>query len=191
MNENLTEQEKIGCLPYVISGLSFIPLLGVLFGLIVIVWGIIKRKVGGWKLVIIGTLGILLTVVLYGTLFYKGFIERDGVFDELSGQLAQTQLTDLVKHIEYYKIQNGYYPVKLEELQPEDSEKINSFVFIHDAANKKLKITEQVLYFYKPINDGQNYHLFSSGIDGVPYTADDIHPVVATTEMNKIGYRRE
>ena len=55
-----TKQDKLGCLPFVLSGLSFIPLFGIFFGIVVIVWGIIKIKLGGWKLILLGTLGILL-----------------------------------------------------------------------------------------------------------------------------------
>ena len=46
----------MGYLSYVIGGCSYIPLLGVLFGLVVIVWGIIRRKEGGYKLIAVGWL---------------------------------------------------------------------------------------------------------------------------------------
>ncbi|WP_136809924.1 type II secretion system protein GspG [Desulfosediminicola flagellatus] len=191
MNEIECQKEKIGCLPYVLGGLSFIPLIGVLFGVIVIIVGITKRKIGGWKLITLGSMGIALTVLLYGSLFYKGFIERGGVFDDLSKQLAESQLTDLVKHIEYYRIQNGSYPETLEDLQPKDKTDIQSFVFIYDPMNKGLKLNSQNKYYYTLFNEGQKYYLFSSGIDGIPFTQDDIYPIVQHNELSKIGYMKK
>ncbi len=38
------EQEKPGPLPYVIAGISYIPLLGVLFGIVAIIWGLTTSK---------------------------------------------------------------------------------------------------------------------------------------------------
>lgn len=187
-NKEKNESKGIGCLSYVLGGLSFIPLIGVVFGVIVIVLGIIKRKIGGWKLILIGSLGIIFTIVLYGSLFYKGFIERGGTFDELSKQLAQTQLTDLVKHIEYYKIQNGNYPSNLKVFQPKDGEETKSFIFVNDPMNKELSLGEPSLYYYELINEGKNYYLFSSGIDGIPFSSDDVHPIVSIEEFAKIGY---
>jgi hypothetical protein len=57
MNEE-QKQEKLGAFPYVIGGLSFIPMLGVLFGVIAIIWGLVTKKLGGKKLAIVGACGI-------------------------------------------------------------------------------------------------------------------------------------
>lgn len=73
-----------GCLPYAIGGASFIPLLGVLFGLVAIVWGIAQRA---RLLVVLGTCGILFSVLVYGALFYFGIFQRGGIFDKLRSQL--------------------------------------------------------------------------------------------------------
>src|SRR5208283_1587576 len=81
----MTEEEKhklVG-FPYVIGGLSFIPVIGVLFGIIAIIWGLVTKKLGGKKLALIGTAGIAFTVVLYSGLFYFGVMQRGGVYDEL------------------------------------------------------------------------------------------------------------
>ena len=43
----------LGTLPFVLGGMSFIPLVGVLFGLIAITWGLITRRSGGRKLALI------------------------------------------------------------------------------------------------------------------------------------------
>jgi hypothetical protein len=36
--------EKLGAFPYVISGLSFIPLVGIPFGIVALIWGITTKK---------------------------------------------------------------------------------------------------------------------------------------------------
>lgn len=40
------KKEKLGTFPFVIGGMSFIPLLGVVFGLVAIVWGLFSKKDG-------------------------------------------------------------------------------------------------------------------------------------------------
>jgi hypothetical protein len=77
------ENKTLGCFPFVIGGLSFIPLLGVLFGLIAIVWGLSAWRGGGKKLALVGAAGIGFTILVYGALFYFGFAQRGGVYDDL------------------------------------------------------------------------------------------------------------
>ncbi|WP_205395185.1 hypothetical protein [Vibrio tetraodonis] len=59
--ENKQENNiEAGCLGYVIGGMPFIPLIGVLFGVIAIVWGFVNKHT---KLKIVGACGIAFTVV--------------------------------------------------------------------------------------------------------------------------------
>ena len=88
----------VGCAGYVVGGLSFIPLVGVLFGIVAIIWGLVRRA---WALVGLGAGGILFTVALYGALFYYGFHQRGGTYDKLREQLAATMLNSAVKDIEF------------------------------------------------------------------------------------------
>ncbi len=136
----------------------------------------------------IAVLGISLTIIIYGTLFYKGFVERGGVFDELRSQMAQPMLTDLIKSIEYYKLQEGTYPEKLEELIPESQQQPQSFIMIYDPTHIDLKMKEPRLFYYELINQGRNYYLLSTGPDGLAFTEDDIHPAVTEEQMRNIGY---
>ena len=63
--------EKItGCSLFAFGGLSFIPVIGVPFGLIAIVWGWIKYNEGGKILIVLGVGGLLLNVMLYGFLYW-------------------------------------------------------------------------------------------------------------------------
>ena len=56
-SQTTKEDKRLGCFPFVIGGLSFVPLVGVLFGLAAIVWGLIARKRGGGKLALVGAAG--------------------------------------------------------------------------------------------------------------------------------------
>jgi len=80
-----SETEKLGTAAYVVGGMSFIPLIGVLFGFAAIAWGLATKKLGGKRLAAIGGAGIAFTLVLYGALFYFGFAQRGGIYDDRSG----------------------------------------------------------------------------------------------------------
>ncbi|MCP4094680.1 MAG: type II secretion system protein G, partial [Planctomycetaceae bacterium] len=94
MNE---KQEKLGILPFVIGGVSFIPGIGIFFGIVAIIWGLATKKLGGKKLAVVGACGIGFSVILYGALFYFGFVQRGGVYDDLRVQLSKNTITSLVQ----------------------------------------------------------------------------------------------
>jgi len=181
----MTEEEKhklVG-FPYVIGGLSFIPVIGVLFGIIAIIWGLVTKKLGGKKLALIGTAGIAFTVVLYSGLFYFGVMQRGGVYDDLRVKLAESNLTQLVQAIEFYKTQNGKYPDSLKILK--ESLPTNSMVFVNDPTQIKAK--GELQYFYYELIDENHYYLLGVGQDGKPFTSDDILPRVEVGPNSKVG----
>ena len=55
------KQKKLGTFPFVIGGMSFIPLIGVVFGMIAIIWGFFTKKLGGKKLAIVGACYVCIT----------------------------------------------------------------------------------------------------------------------------------
>ncbi len=177
------EQQKLGALPYVIGGLSYIPVIGIPFGVIAIIWGLVTKKLGGKKLALIGTGGISFSVILYFALFYFGFVQRGGIYDELRGKLAESTITSVVQAIEFYKIQNGKYPESLEVLHkslPKDS-----MVFVFDPSD--IRMRGEPRYFYYELVDKNHYYLLGVGADGEPFTADDIVPKVEVGSGSKVG----
>ena len=179
---NKTVPEKLGIFPYVLGGMSFIPLLGVIFGVIAIVWGLVTNKLGGKRLAAIGAGGIFFTVILYGALFYFGFMQRGGVYDDLRAKLAQTTINSLVQSIEFYKVQHGKYPESLKILQ--ESLPRDNFATVFDPTDVKLS---EPRYFYYELVDEDHYFLRGLGSDGQPFTADDIVPQVSSAPGSKIG----
>jgi len=75
----------------------------------------------------LGGAGILVTLALYGSLFYFGFVKRGGMYDDLRTQLAQCNLDSVVQAAEVYRLQHGDYPELLKVLQ--ESVPKNSIVF--------------------------------------------------------------
>jgi len=109
--------------PYLLGLLCLIPLVGAFVGLGLLLYGLIHYK-DKW-LSIIGGAGILFTVVIYGSLFYAAFHSK--TFNNGFTEIAQMQLNELVKDVEFYKLQHGSYPDKLQQI-----ERHNTFVNIHD-----------------------------------------------------------
>ena len=165
--DNKTLDQSPGCLAFVIGGLSFIPLVGVIFGIISIIWGFAVKST---KLKIIGSAGIAFTVILYSSIGYFGS-QEGGVYDELRQKMAVTQLNSAIQAIEFYKVQKGFYPKSLKELKESLPE--NSMVFLFDPTQIDAK--EGVYYFYDLL-DEENYHIRALGRDGVLNTEDDVLP---------------
>jgi len=180
MNE---EQEKLGVFPYVIGGVSFIPGIGILFGIIAIVWGLVTKKLGGKKLAIIGACGISFSVILFCSLFYFGFVQKGGVYDDLRAQLSKSTITSLVQAIEFYKTQNGHYPESLDVLSKSLPE--NSMVFVFDPTH--VQTGGEPRYYHYELKDESHYYLLGVGPDEKPYTSDDVLPDIEAKIDNGIG----
>lgn len=178
-----TRSEKLGIFPFVIGGMSFIPLLGVLFGIIAIIWGLATKKFGGKRLAVIGLGGISFTILIYSALFYFGFAQRGGVYDDLRVKLAQSTLNSLVPSIEFYRTQNGKYPESLKILQ--DSLPKNGFVTVFDPSVVEFGGKPRY-FFYERVGD-DHYYLRGFGADGKPFTGDDIVPQIELQPGSKIG----
>lgn len=170
---------------YVLAGISFIPLLGLPFGLAAVIWGLVcRRKRGGKIAALIGAAGMFCTIGVYGALFYFGLQQRGGVYDELRVRLAQTQLATLVQSIEFYKLQHGAHPESLPALQAAQPD---TPLFIYAPADTRAD-TPRLFHYERA--DAEHYHLRSVGADNVPFTADDILPPTDTAG-GKIGLLKE
>jgi hypothetical protein len=78
---------------------------------------------------------------MFSSLYYFGVIQRGGIFDRLSVHMAESELTTIVRELEYYKIQNGRYPDSLKHLDTK-----NSFVSIYDPILAKIDIKKRFLF---------------------------------------------
>jgi hypothetical protein len=161
--------------PYRLGFFGFIPLVGFFVGVGLTLYGIIKYK--DKKLIMIGIACMVFTVIIYSALFGPNFVKEGWKTH------AQMNLNSLVRHIEYYKLENGVYPDSLEQLDTRD-------MFGADIwdPTQSTKDGKRPKYNYK--NLGNTYLLFSSGTDGIPNTEDDIFPKVNPNSKN-VGWRKD
>ena len=157
--------------------LGLIPLLGAVVGIVLILLGILRFK--DKVLVYIGTACILFTVGIYSYLFYQ--MRNSNEIASGFATIAQMQVNGLVKDIEFYKMQNGVYPNKLEDLQENDK-----LVSIVDPILLSHSTEGNLNYHYE--NVGDKYRLYSVGVDRIENTADDIYPTLAGSDSTKIGF---
>ena len=190
MVEQQPQQQKsktLGIVSIVLGAISFIPLFGFFLGIAAIVVGIIDMKKNKSKLgligLILGIIGMLVTIGLYGGLFYFGFMQRGGVYDDLRTTMVQeTQLPNTINAIEAYKARFGSYPEKIDDLKKVSNDPL---IVVDQLQAANLK-TEDNTFYYE--NKGDYYYLFSKGVDGQPFTEDDVFPVME--DAGNIGYRK-
>jgi len=160
----MTFQQKPGSHLYGRGYLGLIPMIGAFVGLGLILLGAFKYK--NRKLTLIGVVATIPSVLIYGSLTLYNFTAsgRDGWTT-----FCKPQMDQLVKNIEFYKKEYHRYPDSLEQLT-----KDQEFLFINDPVQSFTNTKYGNIYVYK--NEGSKYILFSMGVDGIPYTKDDIFP---------------
>ena len=178
--EKIKQSKDVPVIIYIISALSLIPLLGAFVGLTILILGItyFKNRI----LIVIGSIGILITIGIYGSLFYFGTIQRGGVCDEMTESLTAYSLETLVKEIELYKIRNEHYPDNLIQVTKNGYNQLHIDPILQKISSKN----ESKEFYYKLESDG--YLLFSVGFDKIPFTNDDIYPSLEQNEIEKYGY---
>ena len=156
LNPNQKSKSVIG---WIFGGLSFIPLIGVFFGIIAIIIGSVKKIKGQ---IILGALGILFSAILYGSLYYFGFVAQKGVFADMKIQLASQLINTNAGQISLYKNKNGTLPLKLTDLGTPSPENL---FYVSDPWMTNFS--------YSLINN-ENFEIRSAGPDKIMNTQDDI-----------------
>ncbi|HLY70491.1 MAG TPA: hypothetical protein VKR53_12235 [Puia sp.] len=151
--------------------IGFIPNFGVIAGIVILIKGFQFNKI---KLMLVGIADILFTIFFWMVLSPLIFSNAAG-FKEIS----QKQLNSVVKNIEFYNLQHGQYPDSLQQLLKDDN-----FAPIYDLSQAGKINMKTVLFNYRKVKD--KYILFSSGLDGIPNTSDDLYPQIKI-DSNKIG----
>lgn len=181
------ESNKHGTGAFVLAGISFIPLLGVIPGIICIINALVRRRSNSKLLGILGFSGVMVSVVLYGVVLPSLF--NNETFSKQFEPHAISAMTSLVRHVEYYKLQNNRYPKSMEELR--STLKEGEIVFSFDVSGPMRLGEKPREFYYEVINSGDNYFLFGVGSDGVPFTEDDIYPLIDRNEDKNIGWMKE
>jgi hypothetical protein len=157
----------------VLGIVSFIPLVGVLLGILAIIFGIVsfskikKENLGGRGFaiagIILGILGLLISVLVYGVLFFMLFNsdKMGGAFNEPRIELTKQIMIGDAGMLELYKKAKGSYPETLSQLE--------DFNYTYYPTDHFLTEFE-----YNVSSDGQSFTLKSAGPDKMFDTADDI-----------------
>ena len=154
--------------------LGLIPLVGGFVGIGLIILGAFKYR--DRKLIIIGAADLFFTVAIYSSMFYY-FMYSDAAAKGFA-QTSQMFLNGVVKELEFYKLKNGSYPDSLEQLP-----RNNDIFSIYDPLLSRHPGTKNTKFYYK--KTGDTYILFSSGIDRIPNTKDDIYPTETLNNISK------
>ena len=167
----------------VIAALSFIPFFGILYGVIAIVWGLLRKTSEGIRSALYGLNGITLTVIIGLTIQWYVDSLMESQMPKWGVLAAQAEINKLVVDIEFYKRQYGDYPSKLSELKqalPNDFEvNVNDVSYVSENSETR--------HFYYERVDQDHYYLLGSGRDGKPFTSDDLLPQIPSASESKIG----
>ncbi|RXK81427.1 type II secretion system protein GspG [Filimonas effusa] len=165
--------------PYLLGLLCVLPLIGAFVGIFMVFYGIFKYK--DRTFIVIGSIGIVITVIVYSFLFYN--LRYGKATAKAFAGIAQTQINSLVKHIEFYKIQYGAYPDNLEQVVRQDET-----VMIKDPLLLRKANSNSNFYYKK---SKERYLLFSVGEDGIANTNDDIYPLFEKSDTNLFKFIRK
>jgi hypothetical protein len=166
------DNRSLGVFAFMIGGLSFLPVVGVVFALIAIAWGTFTRKAGGRTLAQIATAGATFAAAITVAVYYVALVQRGDVYDRLRVAVAQGRLNALVAEIELYKVEYGEYPASLDELHKGMREGVD--VSEHDPTDLRPRMLQRSFYYARVGPD--HYLLRSVGFDGTPFTAEDVVP---------------
>lgn len=166
MNMNRPKIRKF----YFLSLLCLFPLYGIIVGVILSCYAIFKFKSLPLFLTILG-------MTIGGWFVFKldsYYLQQDLKYGKDVGNLFALQAADdldqIAQRCEKYKLKYGNYPDSLQQLKKEypSLEIMDPLLGRNSAAYKSIN------FHYE--KKGQGYLLFSSGIDGIPNTSDDIYP---------------
>lgn len=153
-----------------------IPIFGVIIGLSLILKGIFKFK--DRKLTIVGSFAVLCSMLISGYCYYQLFLSEEAQVRK--ARIAQIEINELVKDIEFWKTQHGNYPDSLKQVLS-----IDRLAPLVDPLSSSWRGRTE-LFRYE--NLGNRYRIFSVGIDKTAGTDDDIFPDFNNPGNNKFGF---
>ena len=155
---------------YWLSLLALIPGFGIFIGIYLLIYSSIKFRKLKLALLIVGCIIINIIIIRIDS-YYMGQEMKYGQESNNGFKyLSQVFLDSLQAKVEIYKDYSGDYPDSLMELK-----KIFPTLIIEDPLLEANDMgTGRKNYYY--LKKGDTYTLFSSGIDRIPYTKDDLYP---------------
>jgi tetratricopeptide (TPR) repeat protein len=168
-----SERQPLKIQHLILAGLGFIPIFGLPFTLITVVWGFSLRKRYGARLLILGVLGpVLSSVVTVGTVSLISSMIFQSPLHEWQSTVLISKLTGTAEMIEGFKRQSGVYPANLKDL----NESPRYLLAYDDTQASRVSggFVKQPTFYYQRLSVPPGYYLFSVGKDGRPFTMDDV-----------------
>ena len=178
----MNNKQKLGPTPYIIGALSFLPGIGVMLGIIAIIWGLETKKKGGKIVASLGIAGNLLTLL---TIVALSQIGKEESRKETIRVITAAKLEDLIGILEEVKLNDGKYPMSLQDLVTE-----NPSISLEDIEdNTQFRYGEKPKFFYYENLSPDHYYLLGVGDDGIPFTEDDMIPKKSFNQGRIIGLK--
>lgn len=156
---------------FVLAGLAFIPVFGVLFGFIAACWGLLTDRPRGLLAAAVGGGGAILNIIVLMTVGVA-MIQKNPRMGGIANSIARLELDSLEAHLDTYHTVHGRYPDALTQLPRPVG--VGRVLPVIDHSIGLLNVT--TLYQYRANGQGQGYELFGAGPDGVADTPDDVFP---------------
>jgi hypothetical protein len=169
---------------YVLAGMSYIPLFGIILGAAGLTWGLLSSRPRAIRAGLIAGGGFLLNIVGIGVLTAFLATDEGSIYDQARELAAQQDLLTLVREIEEYRDANDEYPASLTALQKRPA--MLRTINIYD---RTAGVLTPRVYVYERARDGSSYDLYSRGVDGEAGTPDDIRPALPDSVAARAGYQ--
>lgn len=171
---------------YVLAGMAYIPVFGILLGAAGLTWGLLSKRPHAIRAGMIAAGGALLNIVGLFALAMFLNVGDENITSAAQRIAAQQDLTKIVEALEEFHEENGEYPASLTELQRGPT--MFSTLYIFD---RTASVFSPRVYEYELSRDGATYDVFSLGADGERFTEDDVRPVLSDSLAAEAGYRAE
>jgi hypothetical protein len=155
---------------YYLSLLGLFPGFGILIGIVLLCYAIFVFRNLKLIFTILLAMGGGILLMKLDAYYLSQDLKYGKEHDNDFSLLAADDLDKIVQHLDLYKLQHGVYPDSLQQLEKQDPTLniMDPLLGRNSAAHKFIN------YYYQ--RKGDSYTLFSSGIDGIPHTKDDIYP---------------
>lgn len=167
---------------FAVSALGFVPVVGLVFGLIGVCWGLMSERPRAIRAAVVGALAMVFNLGACVALGMWAIREQSGDVS-FGTHMARQEMIAVVEALERYHGRHARYPDSLVALRNETFKLTDNELY-----DTGISIFELRRYYrYRPAADRQGYRLFSAGPDGRPGTADDIHPVLPDSLLGRTG----
>jgi hypothetical protein len=169
---------------FLVAVLSFVPILGIVFGGAGATWGLVSSRPRAIRAALIAMTGALLNIVVM-FLLGMGVGAKPAAALQARHDLTQTELLAVVVALEDYHAAEHAYPPSLQVLQRRMLPR--RIVPTMDLSAGPLHFPHEYRYVVAP--DGETYDLYAAGPDNVAGTADDVRPLLPDSIRVRSGYR--